>query len=75
MHQEFGGEEAFLKEISRLTVAGMKIIILSAHAEDHYSEKCLAAGSCGYVSKDKILSCLAPAIRNVHSGLKFVSSN
>lgn len=75
MHQEYGGEEIFLKEISRLSAADMKIIILSAHSESYYSNKCLKAGACGYVSKDKIISSLASAIRTVHDGQTFVSSS
>lgn len=66
-------ETSILEEMAKINLTA-KVIILSAHSENYYSAKCLEAGAKGYVSKDKVVSSLADAIRAVHSGDKFVSS-
>jgi two-component system uhpT operon response regulator UhpA len=70
--QDEGGLE-FLKDISRPAVA-TNFIIVSNHEEEHYSAKSLKVGAKGYVCKSRAVQCLADAIRAVHAGKEFVSS-
>jgi len=63
----------FLQEVRQLNFSTDSIII-SAHAESHYADKSLKAGAKGYISKDKTVRCLVNAIREIHKGREFVST-
>lgn len=63
----------FLKELT-LSDPVTKTIIFSAHGESTHASKSLKAGAKGYVCKDKIVTSLMEAIRQVHAGKEYVSS-
>lgn len=51
----------------------MRILVLSVHPEQQYARRVLKAGADGYLTKDYSAQALAAAIRQVHSGRKYVS--
>jgi DNA-binding NarL/FixJ family response regulator len=66
----------FLEVLQRLrsehsTVA---VLVLSVHPEDQYAVRALRAGASGYLTKDHSPEELTEAIRRVHRGHKYVSS-
>lgn len=63
-----------LKEMPSLSPR-TRTIILSAHDAHLYADRCLQAGAKGYICKDKAVHSLADAIRAVHDGSEFVSSD
>lgn len=69
---EYEGGLKFLQEIRTLNLP-TDFIILSAHTEAIYSAKSIQAGAKGYLCKDKIVPCLAKAIRSVRAHRQFVS--
>ncbi len=69
------GTEGGLQFLKTADDFHVDFIILSAHNENLYSAKSLEAGAKGYVCKDKTVRCLADAIRSVHAGKEFVSSD
>lgn len=50
-----------------------KILFLTIHEEPEYISAAFAAGACGYVTKRRLASDLAFAIREVFGGRNFVS--
>ncbi|MCP3961655.1 MAG: response regulator transcription factor [bacterium] len=50
------------------------VLVLSLHPEDRYAIRLLRAGASGYLSKEAPPETLIGAIRKVHSGGKFISS-
>jgi len=54
---------------------GLGILVLSVHPERHYARRVLMAGADGYLTKNESTKALAPAIRQVHSGRKFLSQS
>jgi len=54
-------------------VPGIRILILTVHAEDHYAIRCLREGADGYLTKDAAPQLLVEAVRKVHSGGKYIS--
>ncbi|MEO1370118.1 MAG: response regulator transcription factor [Acidobacteriota bacterium] len=54
--------------------AGVKILMLTGHPEDHYAIRCLKAGADGYLTKDNASEQLVAAIRRVNGGGKYISS-
>ena len=50
-----------------------KIVILSAHSDDEYIERMIAAGAAGFLEKQTSAEILTQAIREVASGAKFFS--
>jgi two-component system invasion response regulator UvrY len=51
------------------------ILVLSVHPERHYARRVLAAGADGYLTKNESSEALAPAIRVVSSGRKFLTQS
>jgi len=51
----------------------LAILVLSVHPERHYARRVLIAGADGYLTKNQSSAALAPAIRQVHSGRKFLT--
>jgi DNA-binding NarL/FixJ family response regulator len=49
------------------------ILVLSVHPERHYARRVLMVGADGYLMKNESSKALAPAIRQVHSGRKYLS--
>jgi DNA-binding NarL/FixJ family response regulator len=65
-------------EVSRIlqkSGARVKVVILTSHQDRILAQVALAAGALGYVSKDRILEDLIPAIRSAAQGTPFVSSS
>jgi two-component system response regulator NreC len=54
--------------------AGLRVLMLSMHADEAYVAESLAAGAGGYVLKDDDDSELAAAIRTVARGRRYLSS-
>ena len=54
-------------------VPAAKVLILSAHGDDPYIERAMAAGAAGYLLKQSSLAALAHAIRQVKAGQMFFS--
>jgi DNA-binding NarL/FixJ family response regulator len=50
-----------------------RILVLSIHPERHYARRVLKAGADGYLTKNHSPTALADAIRQVHSGQKYVT--
>jgi two-component system invasion response regulator UvrY len=50
-----------------------RILVLSVHPERHYARRVLQAGADGYLTKNHSPTALADAIRQVHSGRKYVT--
>ena len=53
---------------------GIRILGLSMHADKHYVGRMLAAGACGYLTKDCAFDELAKGIRAVAEGQIYISS-
>jgi DNA-binding NarL/FixJ family response regulator len=53
----------------------LRILMLTAHPEDHYAIRCLKSGADGYLTKQQAVEELIAAIRKVHSGGKYISSS
>ncbi len=51
----------------------IKIIMLSAHADDAYVEQAMEAGACGFLYKQSSAQMLSQAIREVQAGKTFFS--
>jgi two-component system, NarL family, invasion response regulator UvrY len=47
---------------------GMRILVLSMHAEEHYAVRVLRAGAAGYISKSKAAREIADAVAQVIAG-------
>lgn len=58
----------------RKTNRHCRVLMLSAHGDDAYVEKSIAAGAAGFVLKQAPGSALAYAIREVASGRRFYSA-
>jgi two-component system, NarL family, invasion response regulator UvrY len=54
-------------------VPGVRILILTVHAEDHYAIRCLREGADGYLTKDAAPQLLVEAVRKIHGGGKYIS--
>lgn len=63
------GAATRLREVAPAT----KVIILSAHSDDPYVHRVLAAGAVGFLVKQSSAQCLSRAIREVHRGRTFFS--
>ena len=63
-----------LKEI-RAKRPRLPILILSMHPEEHYALRAVRAGAAGYLTKHAAAADLVHAIKTVHAGRKFVSTN
>jgi two-component system invasion response regulator UvrY len=50
-----------------------RILVLSVHPERYYARRVLQAGADGYLTKNHSPTALADAIRQVHSGRKYVT--
>jgi DNA-binding NarL/FixJ family response regulator len=59
-----------------LQVAPMtRVLVISAHSDSVYADRCMAIGASGYVLKQLSLDDLAPAIRTIRMGKTFVSAS
>ena len=67
-----GGMEA-TRKIQSLC-PGVKIIALSAVAEEPFPTRLLEAGATGYVSKNASIDEIVTAVRHVHAGRRYLSS-
>jgi two-component system invasion response regulator UvrY len=63
-----------IKTLKRLRPK-LGILVLSVHPERHYARRVLVAGADGYLTKNESSEALAPAIRHVHSGRKFLTQS
>jgi len=63
-----------IKTLKRLRPK-LGILVLSVHPERHYAKRVLVAGADGYLTKSESSEALAPAIRHVHSGRKFLTQS
>lgn len=61
-----------LKELKH-TYTGIKILVLSMYPEDRFSVRAIKAGASGYITKETATEQLVNAIRQIHSGRKFIS--
>ena len=52
---------------------GLKVLVLSAHAEDQYARRVLKAGAVGYITKNHSPEELVAAVRRVAGGSRYVS--
>jgi DNA-binding NarL/FixJ family response regulator len=59
----------------RKAVPDTKVLILSAHSDDAYVEQVAALGAAGFLLKQTSSNVLAKAIREVHQGKTFFSSD
>ncbi len=66
-----GGLEATRKLVKKLP--GTKVIVVSAHMEEPYPSRMLAAGASGYIGKDSRIGDVVEAIRKVHAGGRYVA--
>ena len=60
-----------LRDMQRRT----KILFLTIHEEPEYISAAFSGGACGYVTKRRLASDLALAIREVSAGRNFVSAS
>ncbi len=66
-----GGLEG-LEELKRGD-PNIKVLMLTAHPEDHYALRCLKAGADGYMTKDQAADALVDAILRIHRAGKYIS--
>ncbi|HVT19677.1 MAG TPA: response regulator transcription factor [Thermoanaerobaculia bacterium] len=66
-----GGLET-TREIKRRS-AGTRVLILTAHREDHLAVRCLKAGADGYMTKQAGADMVVAILRKIHDGGKFMS--
>jgi DNA-binding NarL/FixJ family response regulator len=62
-----------LKEI-KLHDPDLPVLMLSMHAEEQYAIRTFRAGAAGYINKDAASKSLVGAIRKIHAGGKFIST-
>lgn len=67
-----GGLEA-TRKITR-GMADIKVLVLTAYLEDTFAQRLLDAGASGFISKGSELDEMVHAIRQVHAGQRFISS-
>lgn len=67
-----GGLEA-TRKITR-GMADIKVLVLTAYLEDTFAQRLLDAGASGFISKGSELDEMVQAIRQVHAGQRFISS-
>ncbi len=67
-----GGLEATRKLVRKMP--GTKVIVVSAHMEEPYPSRMLAAGASGYIGKDSRIGDVVEAIRKVHAGGRYVAT-
>jgi len=61
-----------LEQVRALLVS-LKVLVLSAHAEDQYARRVLRAGAVGYITKNHSPEELVAAVRRVAGGARYVS--
>jgi len=67
-----GGLEA-TRKITR-GMSDIKVLVLTAYLEDTFAQRLLDAGASGFISKGSELDEMVHAIRQVHAGQRFISS-
>ena len=60
-------------ERARAAYPTLKVLVLSAHAEEQYARRVLRAGVVGYITKNHTPEELVGAVRRVASGARYVS--
>lgn len=68
-----GGLEATRRLVQRYP--DLKIIAVTMHTDEPYPTRLLAAGACGYISKDSAADEVVAAIRRVHTGGHYVAAD
>ena len=53
---------------------GLKVLVLSMHAEQQYAVRAIRAGASGYLTKDTAAAALSDAIRKIGSGGLFITA-
>jgi DNA-binding NarL/FixJ family response regulator len=61
------------KQIKKVSDGGVKVLILSMHADELYINRCFDAGANGYMLKDFKNSDLNSAIQKIMKGEKYIS--
>ncbi len=64
-----------LLEQLRLIRPATRVLVLSAHPEQHFAERALRLGASGYVTKQSAAEELANAVRRVLRGGRYVSAS
>jgi len=59
----------------KLSYPGLPVLVLSMHEEEHYVERALRAGACGYVMKHEACEKVLIAIRKLLAGQSFLSDH
>lgn len=59
----------------RATAPALRVLVLSAHAEEQYAVRALQEGAVGFISKERSANELVRAVRRVHTGGRYVSEN
>lgn len=62
-----------LPDLLRLS-EGTRVLVLSMHPEDMHALRSLRAGAAGYLTKDSVPSELATAVRRLHAGRRYIST-
>lgn len=65
----------FQELVSRIgrRLPATRVLVVSAHPEDQFALRALAAGAAGYLTKDHSPEALAEAIRTVHRGRSYIT--
>jgi two-component system, NarL family, invasion response regulator UvrY len=61
-----------LKELKQL-YSSVRILVLSMYPENQFSVRTIKAGASGYITKESATELLVTAIRQIHSGRRFIS--
>lgn len=65
----------FLNTLRRVTseMPDVRVLVLSVHPEDQFGVRSLRAGAAGYLTKERTPEELVEAIRQVHSGGRYIT--
>lgn len=70
----FPGRNAFdVLEYLQDDPAAPPVLMLSAHPEEHYAARAIAAGASGYITKDSATSELVNAVKTLLKGEKYIT--
>lgn len=59
----------------RAATPNLRVLVLSAHAEEQYAVRAFQEGAVGFISKEHSADELMRAVRRVHAGGRYVSEN
>ena len=63
----------FIETVRELRERGIKVLVLSMHAEGQFAGRALKAGASGYLTKERSPGELIGALHRVHEGRTYVS--